>query len=153
MILLSPDDIVRGAVLAFFYEETPEWPRKDFMALRKLFDQGLSFALMARRLGRNRNQVMGKVYRQKWDREGTKLAVRSKQQRRPKKPPTASAKALTLTPLIAHGIALTDLTPTCCRFVIGEDAKGFRFCTGTKRTGSPYCEGHHRRCYKKRKAA
>lgn len=154
MMIVSHDTVIRGAVLSFLREaDAGPWPPRDVRALRKLFNDGLSFTLMARRLGRSRNQIMGKVYRLKWVREDTKLAVRSKQQRRPKKAPSQQAVALTLTPMVTHGVALVDLDKTCCRFVIGEDAKGFRFCTETKRTASPYCEAHHRRCYEMGKTA
>jgi hypothetical protein len=151
MMMFSTDTLIRGALIAYVYEETPEWPRRDFMALRRLFDQGLSFTLMARRLGRNRNQVMGKVYRQGWERAGTRRAVIHRQQREPRKPPSAEAVALTLTPYIDHGLSLTDLKSCSCRYAIGEAADGFRFCGEKKRDGSPYCPDHHLRCYVERK--
>ncbi len=152
--MIHHDTVIRGAVLSFLREvDAGPWPPREVRRLRVLWDEGLSFALIARRMGRNRNQIMGKVYRLKWDREGTKLAVRSKQQCRPKKPPTEKAVALTVTPMVSHGVTLFDLAPRCCRFVIGEDAKGARFCGETKRDASPYCPDHHLRCYIQRKAA
>lgn len=154
MMIVSQDTVIRGAVLSFLHEDDDlPWPKRDVTTLKALFYSGLSFALIGKRMGKTRNQVMGKIKRLKLERESTRLAVLSKQQRRPKKAPSLNAVALTLTPMGSHGVALLDLTSACCRFVIGEDAKGFRFCTETKREASPYCEAHHLRCYKPRKAA
>lgn len=153
-MIVTQETVLRGAVLSFLHEDDDlPWPKDKVTTLKALFYSGLSFALIGKRMGKTRNQVMGKIKRLKLERAETRLAVRSKQQRRPKKAPTLQAVALTVTPMVTHGVAFLDLTPACCRFVIGEDAKGFRFCTETKRTASPYCEAHHRRCYVKRKAA
>lgn len=154
MMIVSQDTVIRGAVLSFLREDADmPWPKRDVSTLKALFYSGLSFGLIGKRMGKTRNQVMGKIKRLRLERSSTRLALRHKQQRRPKKAPSLYAVALTVTPTVTHGVALFDLTATCCRFIIGEDAKGARFCTETKREASPYCPDHHRRCYVQRRAA
>jgi hypothetical protein len=69
--------IIRGRLLAYLAQDMLEpWPSQQVRTMRALFDAGLSYGLMARRLGRTRNAVMSKVYRLKWSREGTTKQVR-----------------------------------------------------------------------------
>lgn len=149
----AADFVIRNALLAFLRSASAgPWTTARIAALRQAYlDDGLSFGLIARRLGVSRNAVMGKVYRLKWKRDdGPRRAIvhrhlierRGRPARKPA-PPTIEQIDQ------SGGVALGDLGACHCRFPLGETASGWRFCGEPKRAGSSYCEGHHRVCYKK----
>lgn len=151
MTLAYPDPAtwaLRGRVLAYVAEDLLDpWPSQQVRALRAMFDQGLSYGLMARRIGRSRNAVMSKVYRLKWRRTETTRVVR-RSDAGPPRPPRRQEPRLKAKPAPAKGVSLFDLARSGCKFPTGETASGWLFCGEARQDGSPYCTHHHKRCHR-----
>lgn len=141
--------IIRGRLLAYLAQDLLEpWPSQQVRTMRALFDAGLSYGLMARRLGRTRNAVMSKVYRLKWRREGTTKQVRRTDARPPRPPRKAVVLKASKAP--PKGLLLLDLPKGSCHYPTGETAAGWLFCGSPRQDQSSYCAHHHKRCHKPR---
>lgn len=100
--------------------------RKNTDAAIALFNDGLSFARIAARLGTTKNAVIGR-----FDRLGM-IGLR-----KPAPPPRPPSHKITFPP---HG---------CCVFPFGDPRNpDFHFCGERAEPGGPYCYGHHRVAYR-----
>jgi GcrA cell cycle regulator len=141
------------------------WNEERTETCVKLWNEGLSSSVIARRLGGvSRNAVIGKMHRMgemKRGKETRRLNGRWSQKRTLKpKAPRARAEGVPKTPTFAATplppepvrpaklVSFDDLTENTCRFVYG-DPKGsepWGYCTHERMVGSSYCAGHHGVC-------
>ena len=111
------------------------WTTKQTEMLCALWQVGMTASAIARMLGLSRSAVAAKANRLGLSRE-RRVGI-------------GGGGAL------RHGIAVARAIPFAppagrCQYPVGEvgDPK-FRFCGDAARLGSPYCEGHHARCYER----
>jgi len=156
--------VKRSRRLTNLNDDDAAWPRADVAKLKQLVATGMSYARMAKRLKRTRNQVIGKVHR---------LHLRA-----PATPDRVASDNATLARIAnfrtqmgyriqAEGAATTleranvmvfrpkgglipleKLTESSCRWPIGDPReKGFGFCGCPKVAESSYCVNHERVAY------
>ena len=156
----------------------PGWTEERVEILKKLWAEGLSASKIAGILGGvSRNAVIGKMHRLRKSGEVSEQraskpkAPRAKRKsapaRSPSRPVTAGATALKTAPKAALAQArpkpviklaepptrgaiddIMDLTPTTCRWPIGDPGEeGFTYCGAHAPHDAPYCEHHARIAY------
>lgn len=104
------------------------WKTADTEMLQMLFSAGLQYREIARRLGRTKNMISGRLWRMGLDR------IRSSRS-------TFADRMDVLNVFPPYG---------SCLYGIGDPHKeGFRFCGEPGRQGSAYCAKHHARTYTK----
>ena len=141
------------------------WTPEAEKLLRKLFEDGKSASqsaasLMERFGGKvTRNSVIGKRHRLGMTntRARGKAVEELKEEKKKKEPPkpvTVLAPVIipelkkVVIPATAR-VKLLDLGVFDCRYPIGDPlTSDFTFCGARAKTGFPYCESHHRVCYK-----
>lgn len=118
------------------------WTEEDDERLQELLKQGKSAAEIGKLLDRSRNSVIGRSNRLK---NTFSVSIEKKDIEPPakrvfKKRPKYNNAARD---------AIWSLEQGECKYPIGghpyEDT--FRFCCAPQRSGSPYCEQHHKLCY------
>jgi GcrA cell cycle regulator len=147
------------------------WTDNRVERLKKLWAEGLSARVIAARLGGfdntndgGRSAVISKAHRiglagrksKSWQQHGGRArseapARRSGHSNRPRKKPTfnpapapSAGPDLEIPP--SERKTLMQLTPSCCRWPLGDPQKpDFHFCGRPKFPGLPYCEFHARR--------
>ncbi len=148
MIHVSQDAMLQAMVLSGLHalNDGVTWTPMVEAELRRMYERGDSYGLMAKRLNLTRNTVMSKCHRnrKRWNRPGSLRQVR---RHRPNRPPRALPPPPEPAEAVAEGVLLEDLEKCACRFALGEMAGRFRFCAAPQKSGSPYCPTHHLRCY------
>ncbi len=150
-------------------ETRMDWTEERVVALHSLWNEGLSAAAIAARLGAGftRNAVLGKVFRAKnSDAPFLSRAVRTSV-RNANRPPTTNTnlqtrtepriprvaplaplgrlrpKVVLLPPSDASRVTIVQLTDKTCRWPIGDPMReDFCFCGHTPKEDKPYCEFH-----------
>lgn len=151
-----------------------EWPEETIQQLRNLWDEGLSTAAIAMRLGVTKNAVVGKAHR--LDLPGRPSPIRREGDPRPRAPraPPRPRDTLPLldclrgatsgpeprkpyVPRIIHPEAKVERPVAvktgpliaCCWPLGDPKAKDFRFCSDPSEPGRPYCTKHVELAYVK----
>lgn len=150
-----------------------DWTDERVELLKKLWAEGLSASVCARRLGGfahcidgGRSAVIGKVHRLKLNGRATNRVHRAPVKRKPApRPPRKPMRVPTplevlfkveapMIPVEEIFIPLDkrkgvlDLEPSDCRFPIGDPREpGFHFCGQPKAIGLSYCRAHAIRCH------
>ncbi len=153
------------------------WTDERIALLTKLWTDGLTASQIAAALGEatTRNAVIGKAHRLglsgrpspvRVPRPARATASRPSKPRplnspermplmksnaplrvRPAEPPVRSIIPVAEVPL-GPSVTLLKVTDKMCKWPIGHPGDdGFRFCGGSSRDGSPYCEGHAQMAY------
>lgn len=146
-----------------------EWPEERITAVRDLWNQGCSFAVIAMRTGLTKNQVAG--FKRRWGAEyglqerATKKKARTPLKKRSAAPTVVSVRSEAIpepssvtyiSPPIPQPVStastsrigIQQLTSQTCRWPIGHPKEpGFHFCGRLPKQGSPYCSHHHRVAY------
>jgi GcrA cell cycle regulator len=148
------------------------WTPARVAQLKKLWEEGLSAALIAAEMGEGftRNSIIGKTNRLKLTPRRTLSSLGAPRAKRRRPDRTKRTKAPgRMSPLrrLWFGSAdspiepqplpeaaatdigrvhIRDLEHNHCRFVVGEPTDGM-FCGDQKVPGLSYCEAHARRCY------
>ncbi|MBQ4084143.1 MAG: global cell cycle regulator GcrA-like protein [Alphaproteobacteria bacterium] len=137
------------------------WTPEKVQELKKLWESGLSTGEIGRILGVSKNAIVGKVHRLALESRPSpilpapkveKVKKKVKRKRTPKKEKTenegvavetSSEKKKTSSPKKRKGVALTDLTPTSCRWPEGDPKDpDFSFCGKEVVPGKIYCAEH-----------
>lgn len=134
------------------------WPPEDVRRLKLYVASNLSYARMAKKLGRTRNQVIGKVHRlglrepTSADRVASdnslaqRIASVNRQRYLSQSVATRMKASTAWAPETVVG--LSELDETACRWPVGDPkADGFGFCGCKRATGRAYCETHVRVAY------
>ena len=129
------------------------WPAEDVRKLKLYVASNLSYARIARKLRRTRNQVIGKVHRlglrEPTSREriaaDNSLALRiasvNRQAERQKGATVRAHVSIAWVPDRVVGIE--ELGEAACRWPVGDPKKhGFGYCGCKRATGYAYCEAH-----------
>jgi hypothetical protein len=153
-----------------------DWTPTLIAKLRMLFEDGVSYAHMASELAMSRNAVLGKCHclglrrltiPQTRARSAREAHLQTRLKKRPRYDPRKSSQAqkiqagpkinleaLPSTPASDLEIPkrrrknIWTLTPTSCRFIVGDSATPDHFyCGARKLPALPYCAEHSRRCY------
>lgn len=132
------------------------WPDDAVRKLKTYVAANWSYARMARKLKRTRNQVIGKVHRLGLREPTTRerlaadnslvmqIAAANRHRSQPFKGRPVKSKAWAPDSVVA----LAELAEDGCRWPVGEPkAEGFGFCGCTKAGGYPYCDTHVRAAY------
>lgn len=145
----------RRRVVELPADDGPRWPDADVRMLTLMVLSGMSYARMAKKLGRTRNQVIGKVHR---------LGVR-----KPATPERVASDNAVMGRIVSFRrramagavvdetgpevwappvvVAFEELGDNACRWPIGDPkSPGFGFC-GCPKSGSSYCAEHARIAY------
>jgi GcrA cell cycle regulator len=113
------------------------WTEEFVAELKRQWADGLSCSVIARNLGNgiSRNAVIGKVVRLGLP---PRLVPTRTLTLRPRK------RKMAHQPCVPGSVPLVDLTPTACRFPMGDPQdESFGFCGCTQQEGSSYCPDHH----------
>jgi GcrA cell cycle regulator len=150
-----------------------EWPPERVIALRELFAQGHSFAIIAEQLSLTRMAVVGKCNRLGLRRDPAVTsrlrsnAGRVQHIRRPRNDSTKNKtfaklvsgpkfSAIPLPPIAESDLAIPKrrrkniftLGPRDCKYPVGEPGTPSFFFCGARRTPAlPYCAEHAARCF------
>lgn len=153
-----------------FYRQPHQWSEALEARLADLWMQGVSGSLIAEQIGKTRSAVMGKVNRLGLPMRKTETSVtptrkprapRAKKPKvqRPPSPETLARLAVIAARQVTVPVAdmaipleqrktLLELTPSCCKWPVGDPAQeGFFFCGGVAEMSGPYCPAHARRAY------
>lgn len=145
----------------------PTWTDEAVTKLTELWASGVSAALISVEIGKTRNAVIGKVARLGLpmratvhaEKSGRKPAPKRERKPRPPSPETVARLALIAARQGAVPVedmtipheqrkTLLELTPTCCRWPVGDPCiEGFYFCGGVAEKDGPFCPSHARRAY------
>lgn len=142
---------------------TEKWTEERIETVKKLWLEGLSARAIAVRLGGiTRNAVIGKVTRLGLSgKRSTTPSLANKRRRKAQqrtsrqKKRTSPLRLLMAMPLPEarpDDIArikladIADLEHKHCKYPVGEPTQGF--CGLDRVTGSPYCDGHSRLCFR-----
>lgn len=118
-----------------------EWPPERLARLRALFEQGLSHALIAGRMGAARGAISGKIARLGWRRGETAVSLG----------PASQVQAAPAPPVLdpARMKRLEQLAARECHWPTLEDADGVQLFCGCRRPGGQrYCPGHQARAFR-----
>lgn len=139
------------------------WTKEQDDFLKEQY-RAISAAVIAERLGKTRNAVigranrlgLGRAYREVFGQTATHSPYRHKSRkgqgghnatggelfyRKPKATRVVKMEEADIKPLNGVGVKMWELEPAHCRWVIGEP-KDLTFCGNNKHTGTSYCEGH-----------
>lgn len=134
------------------------WNSQNEALAARMWQDGYSYSDIARRVGKSRNAIIGKLHRMGLNHANREESSRRAQEReraraarervrgaaKPEsapRPPRTSARAkAAIQPAKPGGIPLEALTDTTCRWPITE-VTPHRFC-GCEAVNGPYCEAH-----------
>ena len=129
-----------------------DWTDRKLALLKRLWRDGKTATLIARRLGLSKSAVLGKIFRLRLPSPAPKLGrpVSSSTHRRK----GGLFKAETQSDArVKRGKSLLELSNESCRWPIGDPSKkSFHFCGepgADLEQGVPYCERHRQRAYQR----
>lgn len=115
------------------------WTDNDKAMLASLWKAGLSSGKIAQRFGVSRSAIMGTINRMGL--MGTERDIPANPVK-PKPKPEPER----------HPVILVDLKKNGCLYAVTPDAARMHwFCNEPRLENSPYCKGHHVRCYNSRR--
>jgi GcrA cell cycle regulator len=133
------------------------WDDERMGRLERLYEEGLSFSLIADALGISRNAAIGKARRMSLPKRSestqTKPPVKPKATARPpprQRPPPKRPVMLRVLPDPNYYCSINDLEDCSCRYPLWESDTphpGRRYCgfpTASVAAGVPYCRRHAR---------
>ena len=138
------------------------WTEEKLALLRELFDEGYSYARMAKAIGVTRSAALGKIYRLGWQRAMPSEILNPAHRRNIKSPynpnyivDTKDTKKIEpesvddgATAFDKRNVPLIELHPKGCKYPTHQPPpQKHRFCNAPSKPNSPYCETHHKRCY------
>lgn len=130
------------------------WSEEELRILTDLWSANKTAQEIADELGnKTRNAVLGKVHRLKLPARCTRPDVTARIAKKPKKEkPPVSRETDRIAQMIdtppANLVSLLDLRTGQCAWPFGDPKEpGFGFCGQRCKSGSSFCEGHHRRSF------
>ena len=127
------------------------WTPKLASDCLREFNAGCSYSLIGERIGKNRNEVAGFLYRRKLKRPIPTLALVSKVPNRPPHRPAPAPKLQHLRDVVARTVHRPDpdrqptpllaLEQDGCKFSL-SDRSPHVFCNQKRIAGTPYCAEH-----------
>lgn len=141
------------------------WTDEQVEQLKKLYDEGLSYSLIAPQIGTSRSACIAKVRRLKLPpRIVTQTMPRAERPSRPRVNRTkllfvrangnsnrlrmidgieTEIEPLRTVQIECRNITFDELSARDCRYINGDPLADGRFCGLPQRDGSSYCHGHH----------
>ena len=145
-----------------------EWPEEDIQLLVGLFNNGCSLGVIAKRMGKTRNAISGKLHRVRKSGKhkmepprapavGGRVKgaeIRLERSTKPKRPKGATVirlrqpfekKRMRLHIIdITNAVTFEQLDKCHCKFPLGDPQDpDFKFCGAPREEKRPYCAGHN----------